>query len=247
MKFKLALANLVSRKEFSVIWVTLTWWCVGCTSSISTQYIPKDPNMMRISVSHGQTGLAKNNAFAGFGATTPVRRGYQMAAITACDSAVEERARQSKGDFTKSATLMNVATAMTAIGLAPGVIGLTVLTPLSAQKYHDAMAGAVDAMNMHNDAETCIHPVEPPAAEGAVGADGQPQVKTDGYTNMAELKAARLAGKLPDAEYREWQQKIRAARQDELEALERDYDNDKLSRSEYKAKQAEIVHKYEGR
>jgi hypothetical protein len=245
MAKKLNLLKYNYRGGIVIPLTTLFVLTIGCASSVSTKYIPKNPNLMRISVSHGQSGLAKNNAFAGFGPSTPVRRGYQMADITKCDKAVEAEARRAKGNFQESAAMMNVATIMVAIGVAPGVVALSILTPISVKKGHDAMSAAVDALNMHNDTDACINPVAPPPSENGSAA-GQSLGQTGVYTNMAELKAARLAGKLSDNDYRQWQQNIRNERQKALNALDQDYHDNKVSRSEYKDRQREIVLKYEG-
>ena len=217
--------------------VALIFLSIGCASSISTRYLPKDPDMVRLTVQGGQTGLGKNQAFAGLGPSTLKRRGLEMAYLMGCDKTAEETARRAKGDFQKAAALMNVGTIMIAIGVAPGLVTLPIVAPISAQKNHDAVSGAVDAMNMHNDIEACINP--PPLPEPAAGAAA-------GYTNMSDLKIARAAGKISDDEFGKWQTLIRFRRQQEFDKLEQVYDDDKISRSEYKARRVEIIKKYEG-
>jgi ubiquitin len=78
----------------------------------------------------------------------------------------------------------------------------------------------------------------PPASSGGA--------KDKVYTTMRQLKDDLAKGIITRDDYRKWQAEIRKKRAADLEALERDLRERKITKAEYEAKAREIKLKYEG-
>lgn len=73
-----------------------------------------------------------------------------------------------------------------------------------------------------------------------------PEPKKKSYSNMRQLKQALASGEITHAEAKQWQNKLKQMRAAEYEKAKQDYEDDKLTKAEYKQKIREIKIKYEG-
>lgn len=97
-------------------------------------------------------------------------------------------------------------------------------------------------------AEAAAAPAEkPPEEKPAEAAPAPPPPpKKKNYTNMRQLRQALANGEITHAEAKQWQNKFKQMRAAEYEKAKQDYEDDKLTKAEYKQKLREIKLKYEG-
>jgi hypothetical protein len=87
---------------------------------------------------------------------------------------------------------------------------------------------------------------EKPAEPAPVAPPPEPKPKKKSYSNMRQLKQALAAGEITHAEAKQWQHKFKQMRAAEFEQAKQDYEDDKLTKAQYKQKIREIKLKYEG-
>ncbi len=73
-----------------------------------------------------------------------------------------------------------------------------------------------------------------------------PKTKKPSYNTMAQIKRAIREGKITKAEFRKYQAEIRRKRAVEVAAAKKDYQQGKLTKTQYKEKIRSIKIKYEG-
>ena len=121
----------------------LTTASIGC----STSYTPKRDGRVRLVMETGALALAKDG--------NVVREDGAFSTLVTCDDAAKSYAYHGQQSI-KSGRDLAAAAAVLNIVLGPGnLIGL----PLSIMAQNDINRGyadMIDAMNRHNDAETCV-------------------------------------------------------------------------------------------
>lgn len=131
--------TLLHRLLAGALAASLTYGC-----SASTRYQPKDTSRARLVIVDGELGIQKASA------TTPVG---PMALLVECDPAARRFAEASQ-DLRREAEDYVLAAGVLDAFLGPLLIGV-VLRGIAANKASASRAALVDAINRHNDSETC--------------------------------------------------------------------------------------------
>jgi hypothetical protein len=119
----------------------------------STRYVPRPSNHVRLDVQGGRVGYRKNNIFVPWGS--------EAAPLFICDAVAASYASNAGDKMRSGQVLMTIGNVLIITGF--GVLLTIPLVIVGASRVDAGNALAIDAMNRHNDAPTCIA-FGPPAA-----------------------------------------------------------------------------------